>query len=103
MHVYSHQPYCVDDYVEYFLWSPDNRLVLMMTGGSGEVDIGGGQLWCINPKTGAGRFICDMAANSNTGKGPKWHGSSEILYHKLNRQGAHDFIASQTQYHHQCH
>jgi len=100
--LYSRQPYCTDDYIECFLWSPDDRFVLMMTGGSGEVDIGAGQLWCINAKTGAGRFICDMAANSNTGKGPKWHGSSEIFYHKMKPQGAHDWLASRMQYRYQC-
>lgn len=100
--LYSHQPYCTDDYIEYFLWSPNDRFVLIMTGGSGEVDIGAGQLWCINAKTGAGQFICEMAANSNTGKGPKWHGSSEILCHKTHPQGAHDWVASRTQYRYRC-
>jgi len=100
--LYSHQLYCTDDYIEYFLWSPDNRFVLMMTGGSGEVDIGAGELWCINAATGAGRFVCTMAANSFTGKGPKWHGSSEILYHKWKRQRVPDWVASQTQYRYRC-
>ena len=83
--------------IEYFLWSSDNRLVLL-TRGSGEVEIGDGQLWCINPETGTGRFVCPLAANPNTGEGPKWHGTSEILYHKMNPQDTHIWVASRTQY-----
>ena len=103
--LYSKRPYCRYDYAGVVSWSPDKRSLLIMAGGSGESDTGSLALWCINVQTGEGRYISSSVSTPSWApqKGPRWHGSHDVIYHHQirlwDKHGESGFRASQKQYH----
>ena len=66
------------DYVEFLVWSPDGKRLLVATGGSGEADIGAADLTCLDLETGAAHRFIDMASVRDGN--PRWLGSHRIVY-----------------------
>ena len=98
------KPYQGCDYVEFLVWSPDNKRLLVATGGSGEVDIGACDLTCLNLETGVAHRVASFV--SIWGESPRWYSSHQVVYRKkvyLDDEHHHSYLVdAKKRYYYNC-